>query len=269
MPSIGFDPCPVYGRATFDKCDTCPSRCHPLPVLKAMMGNREVVPGKYSTTEILRPLQAMYLSRHNDFFIDPEKTIFMINGTAVHSIIEQGGAGLGNCIIEKPFEVEIAPGVFLTGKPDLYESDTSTLWDVKNSKAYTVKKHLKAVADKLPWLAEDYFMQVNIYHKYCFPEAKKLKLYFIVQGWTRREEMKPIEQVSVPVATIAEVNLWVKNRLQKIVDIESTGKPPECLTGDLWIRADGTPMRCAEYCNAKEFCPQAKRLMEKIKGGAK
>jgi hypothetical protein len=109
-------------------------------------------------------------------------------------------------------------------------------------------------------------MQLNIYKTYGFPEAKKLKLYFFVQGWTRREEIKPIEQIEVPMATDAEVRLWVKTRMKKIMDNEASGEPPECLTGDLWIRGDGYPMRCMEYCNAKEFCPQAKRLIAKWEG---
>ena len=268
MPSIGFDPCPVYGRATFDKCDTCPARCHPLPVLRAMMGSREVVPGEYSTTEILKPLQAIYYSRRNEFYIDPEKTIFMVNGTAVHSVVEEGGKGLDpeKHVIEKPFRAEIHPGVFLTGRPDYYDAEMGTLWDFKNSKAYTVKKHLKAVADKLPWMTEDYFMQLNIYKTYGFPAANELRLYFFVQGWTRREEMKPIEQVEGPIAPGAEVRLWVKTRLKRIMEAEANGKPPECLTGDLWMRADGYPMRCMEYCNARDHCPQAQRLIAKWGG---
>jgi hypothetical protein len=258
-PAIGFDPCPIYGKAPFSACEDCQSRCHPLPVLMAMVEQREVVPGDYSTTEILRPLQAMYLSRHNDFYIAPSKYIYMLNGTAVHSVIEEGGKKIVNQDkhqMEQAFREEILPGMFLTGRPDYYD-DAGTLWDFKNSKAYTVKKIKSASMNKVSWASEDYFAQLNIYRTYKYPEAKKLKLYFLVQGWTKMETgISPVEIVDVPLAPMADVKLWVKNRMAKIWEIEKTGECPRCLLGDLWIRKDGVPVRCQEYCNASEKCTQ-------------
>jgi hypothetical protein len=68
--------------------------------------------------------------------------------------------------------------------------------------------------------------------------------------------ISPVEIVDVPLAPMADVKLWVKNRMAKIWEIEKTGECPRCLLGDLWIRKDGVPVRCQEYCNASEKCTQ-------------
>jgi hypothetical protein len=274
MPAIGFDPCPIYGKAPFSACEDCQSRCHPLPVLMAMVEQREVVPGKYSVTEILKPLQAIKLSRDNGYYIDPVKAIYMINGTAVHKIIEDGGrhiSNLENHKMEEQFEEEIIDGYFLTGKPDYYncvflEGDEGILWDYKNIKVYPTKLIKSASINKVSWASEDYFAQLNIYKVFKYPTAKQLKLYCMVQGWTKRETgISPIEQISVPVAPPADVRLWIKNRFHKIREMEMTGVIPLCLKGDYLkyhTTENGSPTRCAEYCNARDFCPQAKELIK-------
>jgi len=262
--------CPLYGRAEPDTCQTCENRCHPLPVLMPMTEQRERKPGFYSVTEILKPLRQLILSRRADLLVDPMKQIFMINGTAVHSVIEDGLALIVDKDyhkVEESFSEEIIPGYTLTGRPDYYDVRARTLWDFKNSKAFTVKKIKRAAEDRMPWNAEDYFAQLNIYRAYKYPDAEKLKLYFFVQGWTRKDEgIQPIEQVSAPMATIETVKLWVRDRFKKIKAIEDGGELPKCLNGDIWMRADGTPVRCAEYCQALSICEQGQELISKSKG---
>lgn len=266
MPKIEFSPCPLYWRADPGTCQSCESRCHPLPVLMAMTEQRDKVEGRFSVTEILKPLRQIYLSRRADLLIDPMKQIFMINGTAVHGVIEDGMELIEDKTFhksEEPFSEEIMPGYILSGRPDYYDVRARTLWDFKNSKAYTVKKIKRAAEDKLPWIAEDYFAQLNIYRAYKYPDAEHLKLYFFVQGWTRKEEgLKPIEQISVPLATVETVKLWVKDRFKKIAAIEEGREElPRCTKADIWMRADGVPMRCMEYCSAREICEQAKEML--------
>ena len=80
-----------YGNVSFDYCQhKCPDPCHPLPLLASLLSFRKVVPGVYSVTEILKPYQLIYLSRHNEWWATPESLIWMVSGSAAHSIIEEG-----------------------------------------------------------------------------------------------------------------------------------------------------------------------------------
>lgn len=231
----------------------------------AMTDQREVVPGRYSVTEIIKPLRQIYLNRRVENYIDPEKTIYLINGTAIHGVLEDGAKNIidrESHEVEVGFTEEILPGYTLSGRPDYYDVKKKVLWDFKNSKAFTVKK-IKNASERMPWTAEDYFIQANVYRAYKYPEAKELKLYFIVQGWTRKEELSPIEQVNVPMGSIEAVRLWVVDRFKHIRAIEEgVIELPLCPKEDLWIRADGTPVRCKEYCSALTLCDQAKRLLK-------
>jgi hypothetical protein len=284
VPAIGFDPCPIYGKAPFSACEDCQSRCLPLPYLMALAEQREVKEGYYSTTEILKPLRAIYLARHTDYYIDPIKATFMIMGTAIHKVFEDGGefiAKKDEHLIEKSFSVEISPGFFLTGKYD-YRDDRKALWDTKSSKSYPVRKHKGASLNRVSWASEDYFLQTNIYRAFGCPDAEFLKLFFLVQGWERFEyipipgekgkfrriptSLSQIEIVDVPVAPIADVRLWVKNRLAKIREAEVTGEIPVCLKGDYLKYGEsgiGLPNRCADYCNVRDNCTQAQELLKK------
>lgn len=245
MPSIGFDPCPVYGRARFEACLTCPNRCLPLPVLMAESENRDIVEGEFSTTENTgNTLRQAYLKRHFDYYISPMDSIFLVNGTAVHEIFERGanmidriGAKIkgfitGKHVSEQGFRVEILPGYYLTGKPDYYDGESKTLWDWKNSKKLNIMDVKRDAVNKLPWLANDKFMQLNVYRTFHFREAVSLKNAFMYQGWEAKVQEKgkwipnPLSQIEVvdaPVAPHAEVELWIKNRFQKIREMEETG----------------------------------------------
>jgi hypothetical protein len=299
MPKIEFSPCPLYGRVEHFACLFCKDRCHPLPVLMKMADVRWPKPGVFSVTEIIKPLQAIYRSRRCDIVINPMKSINAITGTANHAVIEDGlrvakrelgrleeimAAGddaaerLRDVYVpefygekgfdfyhraEESFKEEIIPGYFLSGRADYYDVMMAKLTDYKNSKAYTVKKTKRAAESKVPWNAEDYFAQVNIYRTFLYPEAKKLELYFPVMGWNRNEkEISEIEQISVPTATPETVRLWVKDRIKKIAEVEEGRvEVPRCPKGDLWLDRDGNPNRCMHYCVARETCPQAKEML--------
>jgi hypothetical protein len=299
MPKIEFSPCPLYGRVEHFACLFCKDRCHPLPVLMKMADVRWPKPGVFSVTEIIKPLQAIWRSRRCNIVIDPLKSIASLTGTANHSVIEDGmriakrelvkiekimadggedAERLKDIYVpnfygddgfdyyhrsEESFREEIQPGYFLSGRSDIYDVMMAKLYDAKFTKAYTVKLTKRASLAKVPWNAEDYFAQLNIYKTYLYPEAKKLELWCGVMGWTRHEkEISEIEKIAVPMATPETVRLWVKDRFKKIAAIEE-GKVevPKCLKGDIWLNKEGEPNRCLHYCAARHECPQAKEML--------
>ena len=244
----------------------CKNPCHPLPVV-AGMGGREVIPGLYSVTEILKPYQAIYLARHNPYWVTPDSQVFMLNGSVVHYAVENGGEKLDPALhlIEQRWEREIG-GVKIRGTYDYYDVARKTLWDVKTAKAYTTKK-LKG-ASKGHWQDEDYFVQLNIYRALFVPEAEALKLWVLVQGWTRQEkDVSPVEQISVPMAPVDEVKAFIEGRAKVILENEadpSTIKP--CLPKDRWVNErTGKPLRCLEYCAVNKVCPQHQAWIKELK----
>lgn len=258
---LGFK-CPQgRGNVPFSFCEgECPDPCHPLPLLAALLESRDVVPGVYSVTEILKPYQVIYLSRKYDHYATPESLIWMIAGSAAHGIIESGGRKLKD---QKAHRVEVYNEVDLLfvksrGTYDYWDGPRKIIWDFKNSKVFPVKK-LKEAAKAGDWQADDYFKQLNIYRAFFKPEAEKLRLECLVQGWDKRiaarDGLKKIETIEVPIAPIPLVKEWTIARLKNIVSFESGMiAPPPCTTEETW-----NGVRCAEYCPAADSCAQFKR----------
>ncbi len=266
MPQTGFI-CPKSGGETLPEyCfKDCLEPCHPLPVIGAMVKNRGTEDGVYSVTEIIKPYQSIFLARHNDYYVTPESMLYMLNGSAIHAVLEWGGKHLDDTHVSEgknSVELTLPNGkVTLRGTFDYYDSARKTLWDFKNAKAYTVKKIKNAAKDGSGW-DEDYFTQLNIYRAYFCPEAEKLKLWMFVSGWSRREkDLEPVEQINVPVLPIEEVKRWVEFRLNNILEHENGGEIPECPAKDRWAGANGVPMRCMEYCAVNKYCPTHKRYL--------
>jgi hypothetical protein len=249
------------GKVSFDFCQhDCQDPCHPLPLLASLLESREVVPGVYSVTEILKPYQLIYLARHNDWWATPESLIWMIAGSAAHSIIEEGGKLLDD---QENHEVEVYDEVDLgiaklRGTYDYWDAPRKTIWDWKNAKVFPVKKMKEAEKAK-SWLGHDYFTQLNIYRAFFQPEAERLRREVLVQGWDNRvaakDGLKKIETIEVPLAPIEEVRGWVMLRLNSIVSHENGLAYPPCTAEETW---GGN--RCKEYCPVLAACRQGNGL---------
>ena len=270
MPLVGFT-CPKDdSKRKFDYCfKECKEHCQPLPLLLSLSQHRDVVPNRYSVTEILNPPQVVYLQRNNDYYEYPQNLIWTTFGTAWHSVIEGQEETLGemgvldNYGIEEPFKKEIDIGgstVTLTGRPDLYVKHTKTLWDFKTKKFYY---DLKYLLERENWDEGKEIWQLNIYRVYKYPEAEKMKLCCLVKDWNRsvrdKYGVKPVEQLDVPWIDSGEV-------IKKVTELcalhmrcqENPETIPNCADEDVWINRNGVPLRCTEYCYGREFCPQFK-----------
>jgi len=213
-----------------------------------LRSERPVVPWKYSVTEIVRTPRIIYLSRHEDYYVAPEGNLYMLNGTAIHKVIEMGGKGLGEeHRLESYDKTELDIGgekVILAGMYDYYDGPRKILWDFKTTKAFQAGKLVAAQGGA--WDSEDYFKQLNIYRAFFVPEAEQLKLWCLVQGWTKRDRVGLTEVIEVPLAPIQTVKDWVTARLEEIVRNE---KDPEtirdCTDEERWMRGTN-PARCIE-----------------------
>ena len=120
MPAIGFI-CPQDGKEVhFDFCfRSCPARCHPLPLLVALSEERGHEPGVYhGGSEIWNPPKAVYLSRHENYYVKPDSMAYVTFGTAYHLLMESGAkrlAGMGitdNALLEQSFRTGVGEAFF-------------------------------------------------------------------------------------------------------------------------------------------------------------
>jgi hypothetical protein len=257
----GFKECPRNfgdsGKVDFDICQhSCPDPCHPLPFLAAQLQSREVIPGVYSMTEVLKPYRIIHWTRHNSFWVAPGANVVMVSGSAVHSIIEEGGRLLDDQDAHKMEvrgDVKFA-GITLRGTYDYADLMRKKLWDYKNLGTFRVDDLKKFLASDRAWYEDEYSAQMNGYRAFFWPEAEHLLLEVLVQGWTARSGHKRIEQFSLPVAPIDEVRDWFANRIKNILAHENGGEIQDCTPEETWKYQN----RCKGYCHVSSVCPQFK-----------
>ena len=113
-----------------------------LPTLIEMSKERD--PNrKPSTTELLNGACESYLKRTKEYYIDPQDRAFSLAGTMHHARLEQH-EDERHMLEEKLEEFDI------TGIADLYDKDTNTLLDYKNTGSYKCAKLLGMTYKLIP-----------------------------------------------------------------------------------------------------------------------
>lgn len=264
MSLAGFK-CPLDGKDTqFGFCQyDCPSRCMELPILLSLMGSRDVVPGVYSVTEILKPPRIVNYNRQVGYYSDPFDLVFMLMGTAFHVVVESKKGDCPNHLFENAlyFEVPIQVGdrtITLRGQPDQYNLNGDVLSDYKTSGYYAVKLLMQG-----KWEDSDYQKQVNLYRRFKFPACKKMQLVMKINNFDRKlkkEGITPVVTINVPFIQDSDLDTEVKVRLFDILDGESSWLDSrDCTDQERWKHwKTGEIVRCEDYCIVKDSCPQFK-----------
>lgn len=267
---VGFD-CPLgQGVVQIETClHSCKHRCLSIPMLVALYGEkREVTPKKYHVTEILDPPQIVYLARNYPYSCSPMSMVWMLFGSAIHTIMEEGHAravelGVADRFIcEHRFEVEIDDCI-LSGRYDLYDKVDKTLWDFKSIKQYAVEKLLSG-----DFADSKYGDQFNIYRTFGCPEAEHIKMEAIVKDWSMLAKMQPVEDIEFPVRNSLEVMHQVALLLKIHEEAQNEGRWRPCTEDELWIPQSprsknyGIPIRCRDYCKVSGICPQYRKWKE-------
>lgn len=254
--------CPLDSRrVNFDFCKyDCKSRCIELPILLSLMGSRDVVPGVYSVTEILKPPRIVNYNRQVAHYASPYDLMFMQLGTAFHEVVAGNQDLSPGHLFEKQlyFEVPISVGgrtVTLRGQPDQYNEKTHTLTDYKTAGWYAVKLLMEG-----KWDDSDYRMQLNMYRRYKFPDCKRMQLVMLLKDYSRKlkhDGVPPLVTIDVPRLDDAEIDIAVKARLTDILAGESNWMDSrDCTAKERWVKKGGEPVRCVDYCLLKHECPQ-------------
>ena len=272
--------CPIdKENKSFDYClFECPTPCLAAPMLYIISQSRGIVDKRYSVTEILNPPQQVFLKRNNPFWVHPTDRTWMTLGIGFHKVIEEGLTLMPeeerkNYVSEDEGKFEVVLGdATLTGIPDLYDKRAKRLTDFKTMKVYAMKK-LKAGE----WDDTTYGWQINLYKTFSFPGAEHLVIEAFLKDWNAqtfmRDGLQPYEKVTAPLMDNGTVERHAKFLLQRHVDIQDEKEPvPRCQRPDLWIPDNprnkncGIPLRCRDYCEAVNVCPQAKEWQDKNGG---
>jgi len=255
--------CPLDGKNTaFRFCQyDCPSRCMELPILLSLMGSRDVVPGVYSVTEILKPPRIVNYNRQQAHYASPFDLMFMQFGTAFHEIVAGYQGQCPGHLFEHQlyFESKLDIGgreITLRGTPDQYDEKTGTLTDYKTAGYYSVKLLMEG-----KWTDSDYQRQVNIYRRFRFPDCEKMQLVMLIKDFNRKlkhDGVPPLVTIQVPKIDDAELDTDIKIRLFDILDGEKDwAKSRDCTDQERWKHwKTGEMIRCEDYCLVAPDCPQ-------------
>lgn len=262
MPLSGFV-CPLDGsRVEFSRCKyDCKVRCIELPILLSLMESRDVVPGVYSVTEILRPPRIVNYNRQVEHYSSPFDLMFMQLGTAFHTIVEGQQDLCPGHLFERQlyFESPVNLGervVILRGQPDQYWDRTETLTDYKTSGWYGVKMLMEG-----DWSDPTYKLQANLYRRHKFPRCKRMQLVMLIRDYSRRlkhEGIPPLVTINVPWVEDSELDVETKIRLLDILKGEDDWRNSrDCTDEERWKhKKSGEFIRCEDYCLVKDECPQ-------------
>lgn len=249
------------------ECVACPSPCMELPMLFTLGETRAPKPDVYYATSMSNPSKLTALSLLHDYYPTPRSLVWMNFGSAFHIIIERSREAMAACnrldkdfIFEERFshELEVAGRkVELHGRADQYQVSTATLSDYKAVGAYSAKKLVAG-----DWSA-GYDVQLNIYRKFLYPQAKRLQLVLLLRDFTGRMAHEGLEETMYIKAPFIEDKVIDDLIYKKIQQIQHTLEHPEeaipCTDAERWWNGK-TYTRCERFCNVAPWCDQAQRM---------
>lgn len=141
MPAKRFI-CPTGDEINMYECLLrCPqgTRCMFLPTLRAVASSLERNLTKPSVTELLSGTRELYLKKITEYAVDPQKQLYALHGSAVHTITERHTSG--NMLSEERLK-----NTTTTGQLDLYgqvlSNTDTTLGDLKITSSYKLMRAL-------------------------------------------------------------------------------------------------------------------------------
>lgn len=178
------------------------------------------VPHVYSVTELLKPIKEIILwRRYYDIATqDASELITSAFGTAFHTMMES----VGGDDTEERIEVEIYPGVYLTGRYDkyanhiLHDYKTTSVWKYKNGDFTDYKRQGLMYA----WLLrkKGVYVEKCIFHLF-------LKDHSLSKA-SRDMNYPPVAYVTyefqVTSNELYEIEEWLKNRIALIESLLDT-----------------------------------------------
>ena len=260
----------------------------------------------YSASMLTNSPRIVHLTRrhYHELEEDVSERIWALLGTAVHGIIE--GHEADNEIAEGYMEIEVLPGVRVSGHSDVYDYDTKTVSDYKVTSAYAI---IYGSRDA------EWEKQLNVY-KLLFEHTgfpvENLRIIAVLRDWSKTKAQRDgsYPQVNVAVLPIRMKPLkdtiaWVRGRVELFEAHKETpdDELPACTAEDRWqspskwalmkqgrksaVKLYDTeqeavdaitdskhyiqerpsePRRCMDYCAVAPFCNQWQSMKHQYGG---
>jgi len=205
----------------------------PEPIVAAIKAD-EYEKGEcdYSVTELIRPARISVLSRRHgdDLSEDVADRIFSLIGTAIHIILER--AASDRYVAEQRFFMEFE-GTRISGKPDLYDSETMTLQDWKITSRYATKE-----GPKPEWIAQANLNRYLLWKNNI--QVKEIQYVAIYRDWSKmmvarnRSDYpeKQVEVLPMPKWTKEQVENYLRERISEHRSAEI--ELPLCTPEERW-----------------------------------
>ncbi len=233
----------------------------PQPFVSAVEREHEYKSKRYSVTSIQKGVrETLLLRRHdNEITQDVADMIWLIFGTAVHSILEQSQETASQ--LKETYLVEQVGDYELSGIFDLYDDSTGTVTDYKTASVWKVIYN--------EW--DDYKQQVLMYcwllRKAGF-NAHRGEIVAILKDHSKRDAETKVDYPLFPVFSISwdfgeqdfqEIDQFIRDKFDQIKACE--GLPdkelPLCSPEERWTKP-------TVYAVTKIGNKKAKRLFEDV-----
>jgi len=166
-----------------------------------------------TTTGLIGPpkIRALFSRHANEIVEDASDKVRSMNGTAKHYILEQIAKRNPKRYVTEVRFYHVFDGIKVGGQIDLFDRETETLYDWKNTTAWKVTS-----GDFYEFAAQGNINKFLCEENGLFP--KKLSNIAVIDDWKKREaKLKP----SYPQCGIAEIPLPVWKREETIAYIKS------------------------------------------------
>ncbi|MDD5394904.1 MAG: hypothetical protein PHE17_17950 [Thiothrix sp.] len=265
-----------------------PCRCATRSYLQLVSRDRPWT-GKPSTTQLIQGTMCSFLKIKHGYCRSPYKSAFMVNGTKVHSVLENSEDELS--VLEMKFD---SNGDNITGISDVIETENgkTILTDYKTWGSFKVAKALgfKIVKEQTGeifksgkrkggpktrdvlvrdesavdlWEVELQLNQYRMKAEWKGVKIDELKIQALVRDGNTyiarsRGVFRNIYLFNVKILPDAEVTTYFERKKMALLDAIEDGYCPNVCSGkENW---DG--LKCSKYCEVAEFCSFGKYLLE-------
>lgn len=275
----------------------------PKPLVDMAQSDYKYAPNEYRVTSLLKGIRETILERrhHDKIERDVSDMIWLLFGTAVHSVLEKHQEG-DNEIKEARLKIPIGDYI-LSGQFDLYNAETKTITDYKTCSIWKVihgeyedwRKQLLIYsymlqsigfpvekAEIIALMKDHSKSQAKIKADYPKQPVRKITFTFTekdfaeIESWLhqRFEEIAKAEKLpddELPLCTPEErfnsgdkFAVMRKGRKTALRVLDSYEKAEEWMEyngGDYIEVRKGEDKKCQDYCSACEFCNYYKEVV--------